>query len=346
MSIYIICLNKYGGIMFSFIKEMLICPACHGELIWEIINENKTHIIEAEIKCQKCNNEYVVKNGVGCFVKYEKSFDDGWQNAENWLTNLLAENPDIMEKLMVADIEEMNAADIMVRGIICRKEGNVAEATKLSEISIKKRYKEEQTKALFGQLDYVVNSLKDEKNIILDVASGLGDLVQKLLENTDVCIISSDISFHVMEKAKKSTEEKGYGDRVSYIAFDLNKSPFRNKSIKIITTFFGLQNIVSPVRIFNEIRRICDGKLYSICNFCCDENSKNIKVLEEDGSAEMWLKNKYINEFDKVGFTSVVENSIITFNELTLVGKIAKGVTIDNFPVEPGDFEYAVVISS
>ena len=332
--------------MFKYLKEMLICPKCHGELLWEITDENDVHIIEAKIKCQSCNKIYAIKNSVGCFVEYTKSSDDGWLNTENWLNNLLAENPGIREKLMTTDIEEMNAADIMVRGIICRKEGNIAEATRLSEISMKKRYKEEQTKAIFGQLDYVVNSLKDEKSIILDVASGQGGIVQKLLENTNVCIISSDISFHVMEKAKNLAEEKGYGDRVSYIAFDLNKTPFRDKSIKIMTSLFGLQNIVSPVRIFEEIRRICDGKLFSACIFCCDENSKNVKLLEEDGSAEMWLKNKYIDEFDKIGFTSVVENSIITLHEPTPVGVIAKGVTIDGFPVEPGYFEHAVVISS
>ena len=331
--------------MFKFLKEMLVCPECHGELIWEITDENDIHIIEAKIKCHDCNKIYAVKNGVGCFVEYVKSSDDGWQNEENWLNNLLAENPDIREKLMTTDIEEMNAADIMVRAKICRKEGNVAEADRLGKFWFKKAYKNEQIEAIFGQIDYIVNLLKDEKNIILDVASGEGGIVQKFLENTDTRIVSSDISFHVMEKAKESAEEKGYGDRVSYIAFDLNKTPFRDKSINIMTSLFGLQSVVSPVRIFEEIRRICDGKLYSACVFCCDENSKNVKLLEESGEDSMIIKDKYIEEFDKVGFTSIVKNSIITFNEPTPVGEIAKGVIIDGFPVEADDFEYAVVIS-
>ncbi|MCL2772484.1 MAG: methyltransferase domain-containing protein [Oscillospiraceae bacterium] len=330
--------------MFNFLKEILICPECHGELMWEIMNENKIHIIEAEVKCLRCNKIYEVKNGIGRFVEYENS-SDGWQDDENWLNDLIGNNPDVRKKLMTTDIEEMNAADIVIRYMVHKAEGNISEAEKLIEIINKKAYKEETIKANLSQLDYIVNSLKDENDFILDVASGEGSLISKFLENTDTCLISSDISFNVLEKAKKSTEEKGFSDRVSYIAFDLNKSPFKEKTVKTITSFLGLQNIPYP-EVFKEMRRICNGKLYMACVFCCEDNIVNLRALEKGGSDKTWVKNKFIDEFNKVGFTSIVENSIITLDDPTPVGEIVKGATIDGYPVETGHFERAVVISS
>jgi hypothetical protein len=125
----------------------------------------------------------------------------------------------------------------------------------------------------------------------------------------------------------------------------LNKSPFKNKSVKTITTYVGLQNINNPEKIFGELRRICGGKFYSACVFCAEDNITNRKDLENDGLDNTWIKNKYLEGFNNAGFASIVENSIITLDEPTPVGEIIKGVKIDRFPVEPGNFERAVVIS-
>ena len=331
--------------MFNFLKEILICPECHGELIWDITNENNIHIIEAKVKCDNCAKIYAVKNGVGRFVDYEDNSDDSWQTIDNWLKNFTAENPEIKEKLMTTDIEKLNAADIMIRSMINKVEGNHDEAEKLNKICNQKAYKEETIKAGQAQLGYIVNALKNEKDFILDVASGRGVLVSKFLENTDTCIVSSDISFNVLEKAKESAEKEVFDNRISYIAFDLNKSPFKDKSVQAITTYVGLQNINNPEKIFAELRRICGGKLYSACVFCCEDNVVNHKALENDKLDKTWIKSKYIEEFNKVGFKSVVENAIITLDEPTPVGEIMQGVKIDSFPIEPGNFERAVVIS-
>jgi len=331
--------------MFNFLKEILICPECYEELIWEITDATKIHIMEAKIKCGNCAKIYAAKNGVGCFVDYQDSSDDSWERAENWLKNFTAENPDIIKKLMTADIEKLNAADIMIRSMLNKIEENHEEAERLNKLCNQKAYKEETLKAGYAQADYIINALKNEKDFILDVASGQGTLISKFLENTDVCVVSSDISFNVLKKAKESAEKDGFGDRVSYIAFDLKKSPFKNKSVKTITTYVGLQNIENPEKIFGELRRICGGKLYSACVFCCEDNIVNRKDLENDGLDKTWIKNKYIEEFNNAGFVSVVENSIITLDDPTPVGKIMQGVKIDGFPVEPGNFERAVVIS-
>ena len=331
--------------MFNFLKEILICPECYGELLWEITDKNDIHIIEAEIKCGDCGKTYSVKNSVGRFVEYEGNSDDSWQKAENWLKNLVAEKPVIREKLMTTDIEKMNATDIMIRMMINQIEGNHDEAERLRKICNQKAYKAESLKAGQDQIQYIVNALKKEKDFILDVASGQGTLVSKFLENTNNCIVSSDISFNVMEKAKNLSDKNGFSDRVSYIAFDLSKSPFKDKSVKVMTTYVGLQNISSSEKIFKEIRRICGGKLYSACIFCCEDNIVNRKDLEKEGLDKTWIKSNYIEEFNNAGFSSVVENSIITVDEPTPVGEIVQGVKMDGFPVEAGNFERAVVIS-
>lgn len=331
--------------MFYFLKEILICPECHESLIWKISDGNASHIIEAEIKCSNCSKIYAVKNGMGCFVEYKETSGDDWQEGENRLMKLIAENPEIKEKIMITDIKEMNAADIMVRSMLCQMDGNTSEAERLFEIWSKKAYKEETLKASRAQIEYIVNYLKHKKDFVLDVASGSGTLVKELLEKTDALIISSDISFNIMEKAKKAADKNGYGDKVSYIVFDINKSPFLNKSIKTITTFVGFQNIPNPANIFREMRRICNDKVYSACIFCCEDSLVNLKSLEEAGLSQTWVKNKYIDAFNEADFSSVIENSIVVLNEPTPVGEIVRGIEIDGFPVEAGHFEYATVIS-
>ena len=48
--------------MHKFIKDMLECPSCHGELNWDIKDETNERIVNATIICDKCGADYEVRN--------------------------------------------------------------------------------------------------------------------------------------------------------------------------------------------------------------------------------------------------------------------------------------------
>jgi uncharacterized protein YbaR (Trm112 family) len=47
---------------------LLVCPDCKSELIWDIKEENETHIINAEIQCGSCKKVYFIEDSVACFL--------------------------------------------------------------------------------------------------------------------------------------------------------------------------------------------------------------------------------------------------------------------------------------
>ena len=54
--------------MHKFIKEMLECPSCHGDLSWDIKDETNERIVNATIICDKCGADYEVRDEIAVFL--------------------------------------------------------------------------------------------------------------------------------------------------------------------------------------------------------------------------------------------------------------------------------------
>lgn len=86
---------------------------------------------------------------------------------------------------------------------------------------------------------------KLEKGFLLDIASGRGMLLRKLLETTNeqVHIIASDLSFQVLMYDRMKLAQINPNIKVSYIACDATNLAFKNNSIDMVCTFVGYLNM-------------------------------------------------------------------------------------------------------
>lgn len=58
--------------------DLFQCPLCHGELKWDIKTESKDRVINAEIGCLECSEQYEVKDEIAVFLTSELSRNDLW----------------------------------------------------------------------------------------------------------------------------------------------------------------------------------------------------------------------------------------------------------------------------
>jgi ubiquinone/menaquinone biosynthesis C-methylase UbiE len=131
---------------------------------------------------------------------------------------------------------------------------------------------------------------------------------------------------------------------MSYIAFDANAIPFKDNSIDYMTTFVGLQNIGNPNQVFNELKRASDEIFYAICVFCPENDFTNRTFLENYVIDKLWIKNRFIGEFEKVDWKTDCKNSIVAEVKPTPTGEIVKGYGRDGFPIADSNFEYCTMI--
>ena len=95
--------------------------------------------------------------------------------------------------------------------------------------------------------DTAAETAKLEKGFLLDIASGRGLLLSRLIETagSDVHIIAADLSFTVLMYDRLKFAEKARHLKVSYIACDATNLPFKPDSIDMACSFSGFMNMGS-----------------------------------------------------------------------------------------------------
>ena len=332
--------------MFKFLREILICPACHKELVWNVLEESDLKILNANIECSSCGNKYSVKDGIGSFLVEDVKELNLWEIRESYLDKLFKENIELKEKLMSATLEEMTAADMYIKGDVLMSMGLHKEANELYDIAFKNAYTQESLTATDSQIKYLISLLKNEEGFIVDLASGPCTLVKEILYNTELKVVATDISMNIAKKTYESLVNKGYDDQLTYLVFDSRKSPFRTNTIPILTSFYGLQNIEEPGNILSELSRISSGELYSVCSLCSEDDEANLGILQKFGLEEMYLKKEYKKQFSNNGFSVEILNPIFAKTSPTPRDKIIKHAIIDGFPVAEAIFEHCIIKGS
>lgn len=136
---------------------------------------------------------------------------------------------------------------------------------------------------------------KLEKGFLLDVASGRGMLLRKLLETTNeqVHIISCDLSFQVLMYDRIKLTNENPKIKISYIACDATNLPFKNGSIDMVCTFAGFLNmgnlmekgIIEAARVLKPTCSLINSVMYM--REYTPGYQKVKQILEENGMAPM-----------------------------------------------------------
>ena len=95
-----------------------------------------------------------------------------------------------------------------------------------------------------------------EPKIILDIATGTGDLAILMSQTNAEKIIGLDISAGMLEVGKKKMEEKNLSNRIELVLGDSEKIPFEDNYFDAITVSFGVRNFENLEKGFSEILRV------------------------------------------------------------------------------------------
>ncbi|HEX8014764.1 MAG TPA: bifunctional demethylmenaquinone methyltransferase/2-methoxy-6-polyprenyl-1,4-benzoquinol methylase UbiE [Flavobacterium sp.] len=103
----------------------------------------------------------------------------------------------------------------------------------------------------------VLKIVSDSKpKIILDIATGTGDLAILMAQSNAEKIIGLDISAGMLEVGRKKVEERKLSDRIELVLADSENIPFEDNYFDAITVGFGVRNFENLEKGFAEILRV------------------------------------------------------------------------------------------
>ncbi|WP_124981763.1 bifunctional demethylmenaquinone methyltransferase/2-methoxy-6-polyprenyl-1,4-benzoquinol methylase UbiE [Nonlabens xiamenensis] len=92
---------------------------------------------------------------------------------------------------------------------------------------------------------------------IMDIATGTGDLVIKMAEQTQASqLIGLDISSGMLEIGKLKVQKEGLEDRVKMVLGDSENLQFEDNSIDAVTVSYGVRNFEDLEKGLGEILRV------------------------------------------------------------------------------------------
>ena len=329
--------------MQDFLIEMLECPACHGELIWKISNRTENRIEEAEAVCKNCKAVYPVQKGIGIFLTPDLPRNDFWEEVGSQLAQFLQKNPLIEKKLMGVPLNDLNPADQNFRASILEERGKYFLAKATIDVALSKTYTPEYLKCFNSQIDYLIVQLSSFDCPIVDLASGRVEFAEIMLRKLKQAIIITDFSPRILYRNRKWLEFFDLYDKVSLLAFDARRTPFKDGAVEVMTTNLGLANIENPGNITLELRRIISGKFFAISFFFQEDDEENAKIIKKFGMDKFLFKHSALKAFRSAGWKVKVENMMIGKASPTPKGKVIEEGVLDALPVSDTRLEWGVL---
>lgn len=322
--------------------DMLMCPLCHNQLKWHIKEDDGDRIINANVTCSSCQSEYEVRDEIAVFLTDELSRNDLWWQSESGLEKYFKEKPDIYEKLMNTPEEELNGADYWFKASYLEMKRDFMTSSRMFKNAFKKIYTQDYIDGWKSQIDFIIDNIYTNKPII-DIASGKGYLIEKLLKQTKNYIVATDFSPTILARNKEYYKYNGLYNRLSLIAFDARKTPFKDNSIVTMTSNMGIQNIEQPGEVINEMNRISKGTFMSVMCFIDKYDKVHMDLLNKYGSMTYATRDNAFETFKRKGWNVKIANSFVANVKPTPEGEILKGARIDGFPIADTKLEFCVI---
>jgi len=324
---------------------MLECPVCHGELDWQIAEETEERIVNAKVLCKECDADYEVRDEIAVFLTPDLPRNDLWEKAESGLLKFFDENPEVFNTLMETPEDELNGADYWYKAGYFEMKEQYEISSEMYKTAAPKLYTQEYIDGWDKQMDYVVEAFKGKDSPIVDIACGKGYLLEKLLRETNNLIIGTDFSPTILERNRTYYRFIGLYERLSLVAFDARRTPFKDNAIECMTSNLGLQNIEKPGSVIKEMSRITKGSFVPVMQFIDKNDKTHMELFEEYGVGAYATRENALSVFEESNMSVTIENSYMANVEPTPKGVIIEGVGVDGFPVEKTTYEYCVIVA-
>jgi ubiquinone/menaquinone biosynthesis C-methylase UbiE len=204
-------------------------------------------------------------------------------------------------------------------------------------------YSEEYLACNESQMNYVIEHLSGANGPIVDLASGRGYLVEKLIQRLDQHVVITDFSLPVLRRDSRWLEFNGWSERASLLAFDARRTPLKDGVIKNLTSNLGLPNVENPGEVLNELRRIVGGKFLAIMHFYPPEDRENADAIREIGLTSFTYRQTTLQGFDEAGWRVKLANRCAGRAAPTPTGVVLKGAAIDALPVAETTLEWCTL---
>jgi len=323
--------------------DHLECPACHGPLTWRFTHQQKHRILDAQATCAVCGADYAVRDGIGVFLTPDLPRNDLWEQGNHQLSSWLTEHPEVEEKLMQSALDALGPADLFFRGLVHEERAQFTEAERAFNRAHSGLYMEEYLACSEAQFAYVVDEVRGGEGPIVDLASGRCTLVSRLARDTERPLVATDFSPRVLKRDREWLTYRGLYDRVSLLALDARRTPFRSESIETMTTNLGLPNIQEPAGLYDELRRIVAGRFLAISTFYPPDDETNIIALQEHRLDRSMLRDRVLSDFSAAGWKVSIRNSMLGSAQPTPRGEILESAGIDAFPVRETTLEWCTL---
>ena len=107
----------------------------------------------------------------------------------------------------------------------------------------------------------VVHLIKNQRaKIVLDIATGTGDLAIMLSDTEADKIIGLDISLGMLEIGKKKISDRNLNNKIELVLGDSENLPFEDECFDAITVGFGVRNFENLEKGLSEIYRVLKPK--------------------------------------------------------------------------------------
>lgn len=337
--------------MHGYLLEMLQCPACRYDLRFTVEEARGDHIERAEIRCTGCGAEYSVREGIGVFLTPDLTRHDLWEEVESGLSRYLRAHPDIEDRLLNSDPRTLSPADRFLRAMVLEERGDYAAGAALEAQAGPNLYTDEYNAAVDSQIEYLCGRLDGHHRpadgpALVDLASGRCALVERLARRLGRPLVASDFSLRVLRRDRRYLEFVGLYDRVSLLAFDARRTPFRDGSISTLTTFAGLANIEHPGDLLRELRRIVSGTFYAISCFYPPEDRVNRDAIEAHGLGAFLFRDRAVDLFERSGWRVEVVNVRRARSLPTPRSVLVPEFGIDALPVAETTLEWCTLVAT
>jgi uncharacterized protein YbaR (Trm112 family)/SAM-dependent methyltransferase len=331
--------------VLSFVMDMLQCPSCRGALSWRVAERRGERILEAEARCAACAAIYPVREGIGLFLTPDLPRDDLWEEVESGLIQYLRQNPDVERQLMDVPVETLAPADQFFRALVLEERGQYVQAKAVADLARPQLYTPAYLTCFAAQRQYIITHLARQPGPIVDLASGRGELVEALVRALDRPIIATDFSPRVLRRDRRWLEVFGLYERVSLLAFDARRTPFKDGAVTTMTTNLGLPNISQPDQALRELRRAVAGTFLALSHFFPEDDTANAAAIHAAGQDATLFRKPALALFAACGWQVALTDLCVGPAQPTPRGVVIEGAGIDGMPVAPTTLEWGVLVA-
>ncbi len=331
--------------MDEHLIEIIVCPGCRGELRWDIRLRGEGRLWEADGACADCEAVYQVREGIGAFLTPDLQRTDLWEEWHGALTQHLSAHPEVRAKLVDGPLEELGPADQMLRAEYLDEQGDVAGAEEARRAAQERLYTPEFNALAKECVTRMVERLPSGEGPVVDVASGMGTLLEPLVERDLPLLVATDFSVRILRRSRRRLEHKGLAAPVSHLVVDARRMPFRDRSVPGLVSHMGLANILEGAsEVLAELRRVCSGVLLFSHAFCLPEDPVHAPIFRKSGHPLAFLDDG-LQALKTAGWDAelVVRRRVPV--KPTPSSALLPEMTIDRFPIAEAEFEGVLVLA-